>query len=104
MYNYNFLDDEHILFESISLMVEYDDKKEKLALIITDKNFILLQDINKNSIINITRKGYEVPKYVPVLNISKADINYSYNGTSTKIILNNKIIYIYDVDLRNYLK
>lgn len=100
MYDYKLEEHEYIVFDSNSVFIECGDVKEKLALIITNKNFVILKDINKESILNITRKGYEIPKYIPIFKLEISKIkSCRFIDNTTHIVTNDIKLYIYDLNL-----
>lgn len=103
MYDYKLEKNEYIMFESNYLIVEHNDIKKECAIIITSKKLVLLEDINKDSIINKTLVGFELPKYSKILEFNKNKIEAFYNGTSTKLKIGNYETYVYNIDLVPYI-
>ena len=103
MYDYKLEKNEYIMFESSYLIVEHNDIKKECAIIITNYNLILLEDVNKDSIINKTLVGLELPKYSKMLEFNKNKMEAFYNGTSTKLNIGDYEIYVYNVDLVPYI-
>ncbi len=109
MYNalINLDSDEVIQFESSSTLVEYNEKCTSVAVIITNKRIMFLQDVNKNTVVdalNITGKFYTLPKYEPIEEILKVEIkDCKYIENGTEIVANDKNIFIFDHDLTDVL-
>ena len=103
MYDYKLEKNEYIMFESSYLIVEHNDIKKECAIIITSKKLVLLEDVNKDTIINKTLVGFELPKYFKMLEFNKNKIKVCDDGTSTKLKIGNYEIYAYNIDLVPYI-
>lgn len=106
--NINLDSGEVIQFETQVATVEYNEKRINVAVIITNKRIIFLQDINKNTMmeaLNITGKFYTPPVFKPIEEILKNEIKqYSYIENGTEILTADKSIFIFNHNLTDVLK
>ncbi len=104
---FNLDKDEVIRFETLDAVVEYNEKRITIAIIITNKRIIFLNDINKNTIIdtlNITGKFHTPPTLEPIDEISKKEIkHYCYIENGTEIETSDKNIFIFNHDVTDAL-
>ncbi len=104
----NLNNDEIIRFETSDVTIEYNKKRIKIAIMITNKRIIFLQDINKNTLIeafHITRGCYTLPTFQPIEEILKKEIrDYSYIGNGTEILTDDNNIFVFNYDLTEALK
>ncbi len=107
MYNFSLKDNENILFEAMNVVAEFSEKKKEIAIVITNKRLIFFEDANKNSyidVLNITRKGYALANLEPVLEVDKEKIEeIKYIDGGTELIINEEIIFIFDLNLLKIL-
>lgn len=107
IYNYDKIENENVIFEAMNLICELNNIKIEVSLVITNKRLILFEDINKNSyieVLNIKRKGFQLPSYYPVLEVKINDIERKVLfDDGTEINFNNNSLFIYKLDLINYL-
>lgn len=103
----NLGDDEVIQFETPEATVEYNGARINIAVMITNKRIIFLQDINKNTILeifNITRGCYIPPTYESIKEISRNEIkDYKYIENGTEIVTKDKNIFIFNYDVTEIL-
>ena len=107
MYNCSLKRNEKILFETMNASSEYNKAKIDIAIMITNKRLFIFQDTNKNSyidVLNITRKGYTLPSFEPILEIDKEKIEeIRYIDGGTELIIDEKKVFIFNLNLLELL-
>ncbi len=107
MYNCSLKMNEKILFETMNATYEYNKVKKNIAIMITNKRLFIFQDTNKNSyidVLNITRQGYTLSNFEPILEIDKEKIEeIRYIDGGTEIIIGKNELFIFDLNLLEFL-
>lgn len=103
MYSYDFKKEyENVLYENRNMIIEIDDNSYNLATIVTNKNLLLFNNLNKNHVLN--GRGMTMPsEFVLELKIPLNEINYAVEESGTYIKYNNKEIIIYNFNITEYL-
>lgn len=100
MYNYDFMD-EATEFEQTDTVIEIDSKLLTCNLLITNKNILLFQDINKNNVLK--GRGVCLPQNNELfLKIPLDNLEYKVIDNNTYIKFNNKVIIIHKIMLNNF--
>lgn len=107
MYNFSLKENENIVFEAMNLISEFNGVKKEIAIVITNKRFIIFQDTNKNTyidVLNITRKVHTLANLEPVFEFDKERIEkIKYVDGGTELILNKGTIFIFELNLLKFL-
>ena len=98
MYNYDF-NDEKVIFERRNTFLEIDNKEYVFNLLVTDKNILLFEDINKNNALK-GRGVTMLEQYELVQNLPLKNVKYKIENNNT--IIGNIIIYNFELDM--YIK
>lgn len=105
--NINFETDEMVQFETSEAILEYNEQRINVVIVVTNKRIIFLQDINRNTVIetlNVTGKFYTLPKFEVIEQILLKEIkNYNYIENGTEIVTTDKNIFIFNYDLTMFL-
>lgn len=97
MYNYDFKNEE-VIYENADALVEINDKDYKISVVITDKNILLFNNLNKNNVLN-SRGMYMPPDYLLELAIPYKSAKFNYLDGDTYLVYNELKIVFYDIDL-----
>ena len=107
MYNLNLKDGEVILFESKDVILETNNFKSDVAVVVTNYRLLILTDINKNTFVDVlsqTKKLFVLPAYEINLSINLTDImNKKFIDGGTEILYNENLLFFYEVNLLEYL-
>ena len=101
MYNYDFKD-EKVKFEKLNCFIEVDNKEYMFNLLITNKNILLFNNINKKNVLN-GRGAYLPAENELFLKIPIKNLKYKIEDGNTLLIYKNKNIVIYEFDACNYI-
>lgn len=107
MYNLNLKDGEVILFESKDVILETNNFKSDVAVVVTNYRLLILTDINKNTFVDVlsqTKKLLVLPAYEVNLSINLTDImNKKFIDGGTEFLYNENLLFFYEVNLLEYL-
>lgn len=107
MYNLNLKDGEVILFESKDVILETNNFKSDVAVVVTNYRLLILTDINKNTFVDVlsqTKKLFVLPAYEINLSINLTDImNKKFIDGGTEFLYNENLLFFYEVNLLEYL-
>lgn len=101
MYNYDFRD-EITKCELLNSLIEIDEKSYYYNLLITNKNILLFDNINKNNTLMASAVSL-LPNNLLVLKIPIQNIHYKIEDDSTIIFFDNKTFIIYNFNIKNYI-
>ena len=102
MYRYEFID-ENVVYEIKDCFVEINKIEFFMNILITNKNILMFQNINKNNV--LLSSGIRLPEENELLlSLDFNKINYEVINNNTNILLDEKQIIIYNFDLNNYMR
>lgn len=101
MYNYDFTN-EKAVYENRNSIIDINNKTYNLAIIITNKNILFFNDINKNHVLN--SRGMSMPSnFLLELKIPKNKCNYVFEEGNTYLKYQKTDIILYKINLNLYM-
>lgn len=103
MFNYDFESNkEKAIFENRNVILEINNNEYNLCMLITNKNILLFNDVNKNNVLN-TRGMYMPPEYLLEMKLPISKISYVVEEGNTYIDYKDDTVVIYNFDLEKYI-
>ncbi len=103
MYNYDFeLNEEKVICEKNNAIVEISNKTYELSILITNKNILFFNNVNKNNPLN-SRGMYMPPEYLLETRIPIKELKYICKENNTYLNYKNTEVIVYDFKLSDYL-
>lgn len=95
MYNYDF-SSEKVKYENTNSIVEINNNTINCSVLITDKNILLFDNVNKNNV--LIGRGVQIqPEYELILKINIDKLNYKIDDNDT--IINDYNLILYDINI-----
>ncbi len=103
MYNYDFKkNEEQIVLEKENGIVEIKDNTYNLSIVVTNKNILLFNNVNKNN--PLSGRGVLMPEeYYLELAIPLQTLDYEVEDNNTIINYKNAEIVLYDLNINECL-
>ena len=104
MYSYDFeKEQEKTIYENRNVLIETLDKTYELAIIITNKNILLFNDLNKNHVLN--SRGVSIQsEYVLELKLPTNSLIYTIEEGDSYIKSGERELVIYNLDISKYIE
>ena len=99
MFNYDFAKNkENAIYENRNVLLDINNKEYNMAMIITNKNILFFNDVNKNNILR--GRGIDIqPDYLLELSLPLNKISYVIEEDNTYIKYEQIEVIIYNFDL-----